>query len=287
MITYFQSIILGLLQGFTELFPISSLGHSVLLPSLLGWNIDQHAPFFIVFLVATHLATALVLLAFFFKDWIWILQGFLRSILHRGIDAGDTYARLAWLIIFGTIPAGLLGLIFQKKLGELFASPHIVAVFLLLNGVLLYFVERFTHRGETISQKVIKTDMKLSRLSFGGALIAGCMQALALFPGFSRTGAALSGGLIAGLPHESAARFSFLLATPIIFAAAVLKLPVLFTQSGSYPVGEILVGAVASALAATFSIIFLTKYFKTKTMKPFAIYCMVAGATSLVLFLIK
>lgn len=287
MLTYTEAIILGLLQGFTELFPISSLGHSVLLPSLLGWNIDQHADFFIVFLVATHFATALVLIAFYFKDWVHIAQGFLRSVIYRNVQQRDAYAKLAWLLIIATIPAGALGFVFQHKFGELFASPHIVAVFLFCNGVMLYVIERVRkHRSIHVpaSTTALSLDSEISRLTVPQALRAGTMQALALFPGFSRTGAALGGGLLARLDHEAAARFSFLLATPIILAAAALKLPVLFTTHG-YPVQQILVGMVASALAAFLSLLFLTRYFKNNTLMPFALYCMLAGAGSLVFFL--
>src|SRR6266481_1714795 len=200
MITLVQAIVLGLLQGFTELFPISSLGHSVLLPTLLGWNLDQAAPFFVVFIVATHLATALVLIAFYFQDWIHIAQGFLRSLLYRRV-ANDVYAKLAWLLIFATIPAGLIGYVFQQKLGDLFASPHIVAVFLFLNGVLLLVIERIKRRPALSLQsgKGLALDTSISRLSVLQALRAGTLQVLALFPGFSRTGASLGGGLLAGL----------------------------------------------------------------------------------------
>lgn len=289
MITITQAIILGLLQGFTELFPISSLGHSVLLPSLLGWKLDQGSDFFIVFLVATHLATALVLIAFYFKDWVRIAQGFLRSVIYRDVQQRDVYAKLAWLLIVATIPAGALGFLFQHKLGDLFASPHIVSVFLLGNGFLLYAIERFK-RNRTMhsvtGSSSLALDSAIARLNVFQALRAGTMQALALFPGFSRTGAAIGGGLLAGLDHEAAARLSFLLATPIILAAAVLKLPVLFTTHG-YPVQEIIVGMIASAAAALFSLIFLTRYFKTRTLMPFAVYCMLAGAGSLAFFLLQ
>jgi undecaprenyl-diphosphatase len=281
-----QAVILGFIQGFTELFPISSLGHSVIIPSLLGWNLDQGAQYFIVFLVATHLATAIVLVLFYFRDWLHIAQGFLRSIIYRRIDARDTYAKLAWLLIFATIPAGLLGLIFQKKLGALFASPHIVAVFLIGNGILLLVIDKMKRRPSgAAASTTLALDTTISRLSVSQALRAGSMQALALFPGFSRTGASMGGGLISGLDHEVAARFSFFLATPIIFAAAALKLPELLHPG--YPVVQILAGAAAAAVAAFFSLLFLTRYFKTQTLMPFAIYCMVAGAGSLAFFLLR
>lgn len=289
MLTITQAIILGALQGFTELFPISSLGHSVLLPTLLGWNLDQHEPSFLVFLVATHLATALVLIAFYFRDWLRIAQGFLRSVLYHRGESRDVYAKLAWLLIIATVPAGLLGLLFQHKLGELFASPHIVAVFLLGNGVMLFLIEILKKRPTasiTVGNHALALDTEISRLTMFQALRAGTMQALALFPGFSRTGAAIGGGLLAGLDHEAAARFSFLLATPIILAAAVLKLPVLFTTQG-YPVQEILIGMAASGIAAAFSIIFLTRYFKTRTLMPFALYCVLAGGGTLMFYLFR
>jgi undecaprenyl-diphosphatase len=287
MLTYTQAIILGLLQGFTELFPISSLGHSVLLPSLLSWDLDQSAPFFVVFLVATHLATALVLFAFYFRDWIRVAQGFLRSIIYRRVEQRDIYAKLAWLLIIGTVPAGLLGFLFQKRLGDLFASPHIVAVFLFGNGLMLLAIESMRKRPSSslqVAENGIALDTTISRLSLFQALRTGTMQALALFPGFSRTGASIGGGLLAGLDHAAAARFSFLLATPIIFAAALLKLPVLFTTHG-YPVQQILAGMAAAAAAALFSILFLTRYFRTRTLLPFAYYCMLAGASSIIFFL--
>jgi undecaprenyl-diphosphatase len=289
MITYAQAIILGLLQGFTELFPISSLGHSVLLPALLGWNLDQSAPYFLVFLVATHFATAVVLIIFYFKDWVRILQGFLRSIIYRNVQQRDVYAKLAWLLVVATIPAAAIGFIFQKKLGALFASPHIVAVFLLGNGILLFAVEKLKKRPSSsmnAGSSSLSIDTAISRLSVFQALRAGTMQVLALFPGFSRTGSALGGGLLAGLDHEAAARLSFLLATPIILAAAVLKLPALFTTHG-LPTDQILAGMAASAFAAFFSLLFLTRYFKTRTLMPFALYCMVAGAGSIIFFVLQ
>ena len=283
MLTILQALVLGLLQGLTELFPISSLGHSVILPALLGWNIDEGGQTFLVFLVATHLATALVLFFFFLRDWINIIQGLLRSIITRRVDPRDRYAKVGWRIVIATIPAGLLGLLFQKKLETVFASPHIVAVFLFLNGLLLLWAEYATRRSRRLSAEQSSTDSYIARMPIVGAVIVGFAQALALLPGFSRTGAALSGGLYSGLDHASAARFSFLLATPIILAAAVLKIPEIFAPG--YPVMPVVVGAISAAVASFFSVVFLTRYFKTNTLKPFAIYCMLAGAGSLLYFL--
>ena len=286
MLTYAQATLLGLVQGLTELFPISSLGHSVLIPAILQWNVDQHAQPFVLFLIATHFATAIVLLAFFWRDWLKVTQGFFRLIGNfssRTVEAADTYARLAWLLILATIPAGLIGFIFQNKLEALFAAPRLVAIVLVLNGILLYGVE-LTKRGRMRFENLRNTgDMAIVKLSAIEAFGAGFMQALALIPGFSRTGSSLAGGLLAGLDHESAARFSFLLATPIILAAALLKLPGLF--HANFSILPILLGAVVAGIAAYFSLRFLVRYFKTNTLIPFAWYCIVAGAVSFLLLL--
>ena len=282
MLTYVQAGILGLVQGLTELFPISSLGHSVLIPALLHWQLDEHAPFFVLFIIATHFATALVLFVFFWRDWLNIAQGFVRSVLNyadqKKIDSQDTYAQLAWLLIIATIPAGLIGLIFQKKLETLFAAPKLVAIVLVLNGLLLYGVE-LTKRSRMRFENLRNTgDAAIVKLSWVQSLGVGLTQSFALIPGFSRTGSSLAGGLLAGLDHESAARYSFLLATPIIFAAAVLKLPAL--AHANFSILPILFGAVVSGCAAYFSLRFLVNYFKTNTLIPFAWYCIIAGVAS-------
>jgi undecaprenyl-diphosphatase len=284
MITYGQALLLGLLQGFSELFPISSLGHSVLIPALLHWQLDEHSQMFVLFLVVTHLATALVLLAFFWKDWMKVIAGFLRFIENRDIGAHDTYARLAWLLIIATIPAGLVGLLFQKKFEALFAAPKLVAIVLILNGLLLFGVELVKRSRRRFENLRNTGDSAIVKISSYSAFGAGSMQALALIPGFSRTGASLAGGLLAGLDHESAARFSFLLATPIILAAAVLKLPALLHVSHTVLM-PILFGGVVSAIAAFLSLTFLVRYFKTNTLIPFAWYCVVAGFVSFLLLL--
>lgn len=278
MLSYAESVLLGALQGLTELFPISSLGHTVILPTLLGWQVDQHAEFFLIFLVATHLATALVLIGFFWNDWWKIAFGFFRSLGARRIPKGDTYARLAWLIIIATIPAGLLGLLFEHKFADFFAAPAEVSLFLIANGGLLYGAELLRRKAKTIPEGEDK-DAAIAKLPFAKAIGIGCAQAFALFPGFSRTGATLAGGLLAGLSHESAARFSFLLATPIILAAAVLKLPKLI-HAGTDSVSIVFAGVIASGIAAYLSVRFLSRYFKTHTLIPFALYCIAAGFLS-------
>ncbi|MDR3558145.1 MAG: undecaprenyl-diphosphate phosphatase [Candidatus Pacebacteria bacterium] len=288
MLTYIQAIVLGVVQGVTELFPVSSLGHSVILPALFGWNLDQGADFFLTFLVATHFATALVLFVFFWKDWKRIIVGLLRSIKRITI-VGDADARLGWLLVLGTVPAGLIGLLFQSKVQALFASPKYVSIFLLCNGLILFGAEYLRKRksGITNNQETITKPENLSQMSWANSFKIGISQALALIPGLSRTGSALGGGLLVGLDHEDAARFAFLLATPIIGAAALLKLPHFLLHLHSYPAGPIFVGAICAAIGAYLSVKFLLRYFKTKTLTPFAIYCVLAGATSAVFFFFR
>ncbi|TML54273.1 MAG: undecaprenyl-diphosphate phosphatase [Actinobacteria bacterium] len=280
--SYGQAIVLGLLQGVSELFPVSSLGHSVILPSLLGWNIHQNDPYFITFLVATHLATALVLLGFFWADWVRIVKGLGRSLRDRGIDPADTDAKLAWLLVVGTIPAGILGLLLENKLRHVFASPKSAAFFLMLNGFMLYGAELLRRRAPQVEED---DDARIAKqTTFGGAFGIGAAQALALIPGFSRSGATMGGGLLMGLSNKDAARFAFLLATPIIGAAAILKLPELAGSHGNGVRGQALVGALCSALTAYLAVRFLMRYFETKTLIPFAIYCVLAGLGASIYF---
>ena len=284
-ISYFQAAVLGLLQGFSELFPISSLGHSVVLPRALGWDIHQNDDYFITFLVATHAATALVLLGFFREDWKRIVQGLGRSLRDREIAPDDTDAKLGWLIIVATIPAGLLGLLLEHALRDLFASAQSAAAFLAVNGVMLYGAERLRRRAPVRSEAGIHSDEVIARaLGFREALGVGAAQALALIPGLSRSGASMGGGLVAGLSNEEAARFSFLLATPIIGAAAALKLPELFGSHGDGVRGQALVGALCSAVTAYLAVRFLLRFFETNRLTPFAIYCFVVGVVLSIAF---
>jgi undecaprenyl-diphosphatase len=286
LISYFQAIVLGLLQGFSELFPISSLGHSVILPGLFGWDIHQNDNFFLAFLVATHLATALVLLGFFWHDWVRIVGGILRSLRAREIAPNDTDARLGWLLVVGTIPAGIIGLLLEHSLRHLFASPTSASFFLMVNGFLLYGAELLRRRAPGPDTSVPDPDARIAgRLSWTEGLGVGVSQALALVPGISRSGATMGGGLVAGLSNEDAARFAFLLATPIIGAAAVLKLPVLFGADGDGVRGQSLVAALCAAVTAYLSVRFLMRYFHTNRLTPFAYYCGIAGFACFVYFL--
>jgi undecaprenyl-diphosphatase len=277
-ITYFQAAVLGLIQGAAELFPVSSLGHSVIAPRLLGWDIHQDDDYFLTFLVATHLATALVLLGFFWSDWLRIFRGLGRSIRSRQVAVDDADAWLGWLIVIGTIPAGLLGLALEHPLRAVFASPEAASIFLFLNGLMLFAAERL-RRHAPVRQSAAFSDERIVReLSVRKAAGIGTAQAIALLPGFSRSGATMSGGLLAGLSNEDAARFAFLLATPIIGAAAALKLPDLLGPQGEGVRGPALVGALCAAGAAYLSVRFLVRFFETNRLTPFAIYSTIVGA---------
>ena len=285
LITYGQAIVLGLIQGVTELFPISSLGHSVILPQLFGWDIHQNDPYFLTFLVATHLATALVLLGFFWRDWVRIVRGLGRSLRDRGIDPEDADAKLGWLIVVATIPAGILGLALEHKLRSVFASAQTASIFLCLNGLLLYGAERLRRRAPVVEEE---DDTRIARtVSWRDTVLIGTAQALALIPGLSRSGATMGGGLLVGLSHKDAARFAFLLATPIIGAAAALKLPELAGSAGNGVRGPALVGALCSALTAYLAVRFLMRYFERYTLMPFAIYCFVAGGATAIYFAVS
>ncbi len=282
LITYWQAVILGLVQGVTELFPISSLGTSVVLPGLLGWNIHQNDEYFLAFLVATHLATATVLFIFFFRDWMRIFAGLGRSLRDRGIAEDDTDAKLGWLLVIGTIPAGILGLLLEHALRALFASALSASIFLMLNGLMLFGAEALRRRAP---QTDVDDDTRIARqVSFPNAFLVGAAQALALIPGFSRSGATMGGGLLVGLSHKDAARFAFLLATPIIGAAAVLKIPDLLGPAGDGVRGQALVASLCAAGAAYASVRFLMRYFETRTLIPFAVWCLGFGAVCTLYF---
>lgn len=291
MITFFQAIIIGILQGITELFPISSLGHSVLLTDLFGWRHileQQHydESFFLVFLVALHCATAIALLLFYWREWVKIIQSFFSSIIKRQIKT--TYQKMAWLIIVATIPAGLVALIFEGPIRENFTKPMSAAMFLFINGFILLAGDRaIKARHDRSDFSLEKTTSNTSKISLKRASIVGTSQVGALFAGISRSGVTMVGGLFSGLDHEDAARFSFLLATPIILAAGLYKLPTLAGPLADGARPQIFAGALAAGIAAYLSVKFLDKYFKTKSLMPFAIYCLAFGGFMVVLTAIK
>ncbi len=285
MFSYLQAIIIGSLQGITELFPISSLGHSVLLESFLNWNLRQDNPYFLTFLVATHTATALVLFIFFWRDWLRIIKGLIRSFISRSIADTDTDAKLGWLLVVGTIPAGILGLLFEETFKKFFSAPQLVAVLLIFNGLMLLGAEYL--RRQSVGNHTKNSQPHISKLSWLQAIKIGLFQCLALLPGFSRTGSTITAGLLMGLNHEDAARFSFLLATPIIAAASLLKIPELATTGAQLVLGPTLVGAACAGITAYFSVRFLEKYFKTDKLTPFAFYCIIAGVVTTIIFLLR
>lgn len=294
-ITYFQSIVLGLLQGVSELFPISSLGHSVIFPALFGWTdlvraqSATNGSFFLAYVVALHVATALALLAFFWRDWVEIVSGFFRTLSRRRIDTPEE--RLAWLLVVATIPAGIMGLVFEHVFRVLFAKPLAASVFLVVNGIVLYVGDRARVQSERRRRRLarrsgvpVRASRQLDTLEFKEAGVVGVAQVFALLAGISRSGITMVAGLVRDLDYEDAARFSFLLATPIIFAAGVYKLPELLGPAGNGIRGQSLVGAVAAFAAAYLSVRFLMKYFQTHTLWPFALYSVVFGLAMVVRF---
>ena len=272
---------MGLLQGATELFPVSSLGHAVLVPSLLHWSFKQSDPTFVPFLTLLHLGTATALLIFYRDQWVTIIRGFFTAAFSGRMRNDDE--RLAMLLLTGTIPAAILGVFLEGRIKSLFGSPYVAAGFLIVNGVMMLGFEqlrrRAERRGTRAEQEEEFTDAE--RISFRAAAIVGACQALAFFPGLSRSGVTIGGGLIAGLRHQEAARFSFLLATPTILGAGIVEVPQLFATG--VPVGEYAIAAVLAGIAAFASVRFLTRYFRSGRLDPYGWYCIGAGAVSLAL----
>ncbi len=296
MISYFQAIVIGLLQGVTELFPISSLGHSVLVPAWFGWNTfvkdqSQSESPYLAFLVMLHVATALALVVYFRADWVRIVKAFFRTLRTRRLEQPDE--RMAWLLIVATIPAGLTGILLEHTLRTVFAKPLAAAVFLTANGVVLLAGDRLRRRASTreliesgpTSSSSTETGRRLDTLEFREAVAVGVAQIGALFAGISRSGITMVAGLARGLDHEDAARFSFLLATPIILAAGLYKLHDFIGPNGDGIRGQAAVGGCFAAVAAFVSVRFLVRFFQTRNLLPFAIYCLLAGGISIVRFL--
>lgn len=269
----FQAILLAAIQGVTELFPVSSLGHAVILPHLFGWSIDQNGPAFLPFLVMLHVGTATALLIYFWRDW-WLL---LLSLFRRDGDPALVEARhVVLLLVLGTIPAGLVGLVFRNALAGLFADFRVAAVFLILNGLVLAFGEFLRRRAGSA---------RLATLQPWQAVAIGASQVVALLPGFSRSGATMVGGLLVGLEHQSAARFSFLLATPIILAAGLLEVPKLLQPEARGSLGPALIGGVTAGVLAYLSTALLMRYFKQRDLNallPFSAYCFILGLLAFV-----
>ena len=306
-LSYLQAVVIGALQGVTEMFPISSLGHSVLVPAIIGGSWahlvtetgTSRSPY-LSFVVALHVATALALLVFYWRDWARILDSLVTSVLDRQIQTPAQH--LAWLLVLATIPVGVVGLALEHPLRTLFAKPLVAAVFLMVNGLILLAGERLRRRSEraaavrigdhphavpptsggsarhgALTLEHAPLTRPVESLSFKEGVFVGLFQSLALMAGISRSGVTMVGGLVRGLDHEDAAKFAFLLATPVILAAGLLKVPDLAGPSATGILGPIVAGAVTAAVSAYLAVRFLTRYLTTQTLTPFAIYSLVAG----------
>jgi undecaprenyl-diphosphatase len=329
-VSYLQAFVTALIQGVTELFPVSSLGHSVLVPAWIGgsWQTmvtqssqaSSETSFYLAYIVALHCATALALLWYFRADWARIIRGLTaslgRGLRERQLSAQGPDERLAWMIVIATIPVGLTGIALEHTFRTIFAKPAAAAAFLFVNGLILLGGERLRRTrpqrarelagvaaarpaapgapgaharqagGRQLAEirAAVISDARIARLPYRDSLYIGLLQIAALLAGISRSGATMAGGLWRGLDHEDAARFAFLLATPPILAAGILKLPSLAGTAGAHIHGQILLGVVVTAITAYLSVRFLVRYFQTRTLTPFAIYCLAFGAISVLRF---
>lgn len=298
-LSWLEAAVVGLLQGVSELFPVSSLGHSVLLPAVIGgsWardlNVAAPESPYLAFIVGTHVATALALVAFYWRDWVRLLGGLLTSVRHRRLSTPSE--RLIWQLIVGTIPVGLVGLLFEHWVRTHLGRPLVAASLLVVNGLILLGIEWYAARRPAGAERPetdlpddgVAADARLSQMSFRRALAIGSVQTLALGPGISRSGATTAAGMRAGLWREDAVRFSFLLATPVILAAGVLKLPDLLGPLGDGIRPQVLLGSLLAGIGAYVSVRWLTRWVHTNSLRPFGWYCLVAGAACLVLFAVR
>jgi undecaprenyl-diphosphatase len=289
-LSFFQAIVIGLFQGVAELFPVSSLGHTVLIPKLFGWNNlvtseTASESFYLAFIVGLHVANALALLVFFWKDWVRIIKAFFATLAKRKAETSSE--RLAWLIIVASIPTGIIGIVLEHKLRTLLAKPLSAAIFLMINGLILFAGER-VRRQSAVRELAVRegggeadTDGKPARrldtFEYKEAGFVGLFQSLALIAGISRDGIAMVAGLVRGLNHEDAAKFAFLLATPIILAAGLYKLPDLTGANGAGVRGQVVAGSIVTFFVSLLTVRYLSQYFKTRTLTPFAIYCVAFG----------
>jgi len=280
-----QALLIGLLQGATELFPVSSLGHAVVLPSLLHWPFDQSSPTFVPFLVLLHLGTATALVILYWREWVRIVAGFVRAVVRGRIETADE--RMAILLLVATIPGAAIGELFVQPLTHLFATPRVAAAMLIVNAVILLGAELLRRRSERrdLSREEQEGDFKeLGQIGMGAAALVGLFQAAAFVPGISRSGITMAGGLVAGLRHQDAAKFAFLMATPIIAGAGLLEMPQLVQQGLDGSRWLVYLGAaVLAGCAAYVSARFLVRYFRSGRLDPYAAYCAAFGAVSLLL----
>ena len=284
--TYGQAVIIGFIQGITELFPISSLGHAILIPAWMGGSfrefISEENAAYLLITIAMHLASSVALFLVFRKRWIRLISGSVHAVANKNYQ--DTSFRVLSYIVIATIPVGVLGLAFGDYFQSIFGKPQYSALFLTLNGLLLITAERLSHRD--IAAELQDSDAEIDRrISAKTAVAIGFGQSLALFAGISRFGVTMSAGLLRKLNHSVASDFAFLLSLPVIVGASIIKLPELFTTNANELLGQILVGSVISFIATYISVTFLVRWFKTKTLYPFAIYCLVFGISSFVRFI--
>jgi undecaprenyl-diphosphatase len=280
-VTFSQALLLALLQGVSELFPVSSLGHTILVPALLHWtNVNRAAPSFLAFVVVLHLGTALALIVFYRSAWSSIARALFASVV-RGRLGDDRWERLGWRLVVGTIPVGLLGVAFEHPVRRLFGSPAPAAAFLTVNGLVMFageYLRRRQHEGGAG-----KAYRRIEQMSYAQSTFVGLAQSLALLPGISRSGISMVAGLLCDLDHEDAARFSFLLATPVILAAGLLEMPKLFVPEAHVVLLQAIAGGIAAGIAAYLSVAFLTRYFRANDLRPFGWYCIVVGIVCLLL----
>ena len=284
--TYGQAVIIGFIQGITELFPISSLGHAILIPAWMGGSfrefISEENEAYLLITIAMHLASSVALFLVFRKRWIRLISGSVHAVANKNYQ--DTSFRVLSYIVIATIPVGVLGIAFGDYFQSIFGKPQYSALFLTLNGLLLITAERLSHRD--IAAELQDSDAEIDRrVSAKTAVAIGFGQSLALFAGISRFGVTMSAGLLRKLNHSVASDFAFLLSLPVIVGASIIKLPELFTTNANELLGQILVGSVISFIATYISVTFLVRWFKTKTLYPFAIYCLVFGISSFVRFI--
>ena len=327
-LTYLEAAVVGLIQGVSEMFPVSSLGHNVLIPAIIGgsWatdlNVARPESPYLAFIVGLHVATAIALLIYFWRDWIRIIGGFFTSIRDRRVRTVDQ--KLAWMIILATIPVGIVGLLFEHAFRVIFGKPIIAGIFLAVNGLILIAGERYRSRAslaadaavaaerdprlilarepelvgagraaagsqaraggralrEREQAEAIESDRRLAQMSLPRSVVVGSAQILALLAGISRDGVTMVAGMARGLSREDAARFAFLLATPVILAAGALKIPDLLGPLGNGIRGQIVLGSVLSGIGAYLSVRFLLRYLRTRTLTPFGVYCLIAGLAS-------
>lgn len=280
--TFVQAIALAVLQGVSELFPVSSLGQTILIPAVLHWrNINREDPTFLAFVTVLHLGTALALLIFYRRAWVRIVRAFIGSIV-RGKIGTDPDEKIAWLLVVGTIPVGLLGVLLKDPVRKFFGSAELAAAFLILNAFVMFFGEFLRQRQKT---QYHRPDKGIAQLTWAQSVGVGIGQSLALFPGISRSGASMVAGLLANLNHEDAANYSFLLATPVILAAALLEIPDLTGAGQHIVLVQAIIGGIVAGIAAYLSVAFLVRYFERNDLRPFGWYCLLFGAACLALAL--